>query len=75
MTTSAATAAQSGTFYTAEEVSARTKGAVSKHWLEQKAREEAIPALKIGRAWRWSDEDVEALIKYCRRVPRQRKGR
>jgi hypothetical protein len=61
--------------YTAEQVSAMTQGAVSAYWLEQKAREEEIPAHKLGRSWRWSDEDVVTLLEYCRRVPRQRSKR
>ena len=61
--------------YTADEVSAMTQGAVSAYWLEQKAREEEIPARKVGRSWRWIDEDIAALFEYCRRVPHQRSKR
>lgn len=57
-------------FYTSEEVSLKTKNAVSAYWLERKAREEAIPARKVGRSWRWTDADIEALAEYCRRSPR-----
>lgn len=63
-------------FYTSEQVSAKTGGAVSAYWLEQKAREEEIPAKKFGRSWRWDDADIEALGRYCHRephaVPKQR---
>lgn len=61
--------------YTADEVSAMSKGAVSAYWLEQKAREGEIPAHKVGRSWRWTDEDVHALFEYCRRIPHQRSRR
>lgn len=69
------TAASSDVLYTAEEVSAMTKGAVSAYWLEEKARTEAIPARKVGRAWRWTKEDVDALFESCLRLPRQRSRR
>lgn len=61
--------------YTAEEVSAMTKDAVSAYWLEKNARAEAIPARKVGRSWRWTAEDVNALFESCLRVPRQRSRR
>jgi hypothetical protein len=61
--------------YTADEVSAMTKGAVSAYWLEKAARREDIPARKVGRAWRWTAEDVRALFEYCRRLPKQRSRR
>lgn len=61
--------------YTADEVSAMTKGAVSPYWLEKRARLEDIPARKVGRAWRWNDDDVRALFAYCRRTPKQRSRR
>lgn len=61
--------------YTSEEVSAMTKGAVSPYWLEKKARKEEIKARKVGRSWRWIDEDVDDLFEKCLRVPRPRSGR
>jgi len=57
-------------FYTAEQVSEMTGYAVSAYWLEQKAREEEITARKVGRSWRWTDADIEALAEYCKRCPR-----
>lgn len=66
-------------YYTSQQVSEKTNGAVSAYWLEQKAREEAIPAKKIGRSWRWDDDDVKALGQIFHRdpntVPQQRSKR
>jgi hypothetical protein len=61
--------------YTAEQVSAMTGNAVSAYWLESQARKEAIPARKVGRSWRWTDKDVDALFESCLRLPRQRSRR
>jgi len=58
--------------YTADEVSAMTKGAVSAYWLEKKARLQEIPARKVGRCWRWADGDIEVLFESCLQLPRQR---
>lgn len=52
-----------------------SKGAVSAYWLERKARQQEIPARKVGRSWRWTDEDVRALFESCLCVPRQRSRR
>lgn len=61
--------------HTAKEVSEMTGNAVSAYWLEKAARKEEIPARKVGRSWRWADEDVAELFATCLRVPRPRSRR
>lgn len=78
MTRPSDAAATEPAFYTSDEVSLKTKRAVSPYWLERKARAGEIPARKVGRSWRWTDPDIEALAEYCKRsphVPQQRSRR
>lgn len=54
--------------YTAEEVSELTK--LSAHWLKRRGGERVIPCTHIGRALRFSAEDIRELIEMHRIDPK-----